>query len=49
MRIVKRIHLPGLPDHVQQAVYRGRLMLGDTGLVWDVDRGEWFGPDGWTP
>ena len=49
MRIVKRIHLPGLPDHVAQAVYAGRLMLGDHGAVWDVELSEWTDPEGWTP
>jgi hypothetical protein len=45
-RIYKRSPLQ-LPDHVAQAVYRGRLMLGDSGLVYDTEDNEWHDPWNW--
>jgi hypothetical protein len=45
-RIYKHSPL-NLPDHVAQAVYRGDLILSDSGLVWDVKVQDWFDPDSW--
>lgn len=47
-RISKRSPLP-LPDYIAQHVYKGRLMLGDHGMVWDTATGEWYDVDHWPP
>lgn len=47
-RIRKVNQLP-VPDYIAQHIYRGRLLLGYTGLVWDVELEEWFDWDAWPP
>lgn len=47
-RIVKLNPLP-LPEHVAQAVYRGDLLLGERGMLFDVGRNDWFDQDSWPP
>ena len=47
-RIVKRNQLP-VEDWIAQHIYRGRLMLGDNGLVFDVELNEWYDTDAWHP
>jgi hypothetical protein len=47
-RITKRSPL-ALPDHAAQAVYHGRLMLGENGLVYDTQTNDWHLPWEWRP
>lgn len=50
--MTQRIHKTeplNVRDDIAQAVYRGRLMLGDHGLVWDTQTNEWHDMDGWKP